>query len=49
MKIYSDESELTNIFSLTINPDNGLKEELIKNNVKGYFFVRQTRIPTILA
>ena len=45
VKIYSDESELTNIFSLTINPDNGLKEELIKNNVKGYFFVRQNRIP----
>lgn len=44
-KIYSSTNELTNIYGITITPDNGLKEWLIKNKVKGYFFVRQNRIP----
>lgn len=45
VKIFSNESELSNIFGINITPDEGLKEELVKNNVKGYFFVRQNRIP----
>ena len=45
IKIFTRESELHNIFGINIIPDDGLKEELIKNNVKGYFFVRQNRIP----
>lgn len=45
INIYSGEHELDHIFSINITPDEGLKEELIKNNVKGYFFVRQNRIP----
>ena len=40
--IKSSKSEYNNIFGITIKPDNTakLKKELIKNGVKGYFFVR---------
>ena len=45
--IKSSKSEYNNIFGITIKPDDTakLKKELIKNGVKGYFFVRQPRIP----
>lgn len=51
IRITSDKNELNHIFGIKVELDSSieevstLKEELRKNNVKGYFFVRQKRIP----
>lgn len=51
IRITSGENELNHIFGIKVELDpsieevSTLKEELRKNNVKGYFFVRQKRIP----